>query len=424
MSLRKGKGDEAPTAKDNRPLASLMRSSLFVSIRTEALRHEDDVLTMSSDVIVDLPTLQYTTRDRDTEVSRSCPAEENHTDDAYSDSDSDADQDEGVQHGTCDLDAALQAAMPTSVYMEGSRDVQIGSRLHYNAPVTIKQYVHVLRPDSETREEAVAEPRTNGNNNSSCSNKPQEYTPGVTVTTVKPPLSPTHWGIISGAAILIIAGLMVTVYYFKTGGPSSTNPPPAEDMPVLPPPEPNSTLPNGHRIISKPDWRGRPPKYVRPLVQPTPYVVITHTAGNRCSDFNTCAAQLRNIQDQHVGENNMADIGYNFCVGDDGNIYVGRGWDVTNKLDGWVKFKSIAICFLGNYVYEYLNTAQIESTQQLLKLGVEWGKLHPEYRLVAHNQTTPTLSPGTNVYDVIQNWPHFFIPFTNNTSHPMTQLKD
>nr|CAD7263394.1 unnamed protein product [Timema shepardi] len=188
--------------------------------------------------------------------------------------------------------------------------------------------------------------------------------------------------------------------------------------------EPNSTLPNGHRIISKPDWRGRPPKYVRPLVQPTPYVVITHTAGNRCSDFNTCAAQLRNIQDQHVGENNMADIGYNFCVGDDGNIYVGRGWDVTNKLDGWVKFKSIAICFLGNYVYEYLNTAQIESTQQLLKLGVEWGKLHPEYRLVAHNQTTPTLSPGTNVYDVIQNWPHFFIPFTNNTSHPMTQLKD
>ncbi|CAG2064164.1 unnamed protein product, partial [Timema podura] len=100
---------------------------------------------------------------------------------------------------------------------------------------------------------------------------------------------------------------------------------------------PNSTLPNGHRIISKPDWGGRPPKYVRPLVQPTPYVVITHTAGNRCSDFNTCATQLRNIQDQHVGENNMPDIGYNFCVGDDGNIYVGRGWDVTNKLDGWVR---------------------------------------------------------------------------------------
>nr|CAD7613411.1 unnamed protein product [Timema genevievae] len=265
----------------------------------------------------------------------------------------------------------------------------------------------------------------------SCSlnNKPQEYTPGVTVTTVKPPLlyRPTYWGLISGAVILVIAGLIFTVYYFKTGDPSSTYPPLAEDMPVLPslnPPEPNSTLPNGHRIFSKPNWGGRPPKYVRPLVQPTPYVVITHTAGNRCSDFNTCATQLRNIQDQHVGENNMPDIGYNFCVGDDGNIYVGRGWDVTNMLDGWVRFKSISICFLGNYVYEYLNTAQIESTQQFLKLGVEWGKLHPEYKLVAHNQTTPTLSPGNNVYNVIQNWPHFFIPFTNSTSYPRAQLKD
>nr|CAD7441869.1 unnamed protein product [Timema bartmani] len=354
---------------------------------------------MSNDVIVDLPMPQHVARDRDTEVLRSSTADESRTNAAYSDSDSDSwedqanvDQDEGVQHEPCDLDAALQASTPTSVYMEGSRDVQIGSRLHYNAPVTINQYVHVLRSDSETQKEVVAESRTNANNNNSCSlnNEPQEYTPGVTVTTVKPPLlhRPTYWGLISGAVILVIAGLMFTVYYFKTGDPSSTYPPPAEDMPVLPfldPPgeewstfvqetifrsagcmrpcwytdynkemlshsnkhitmlantyddKPNSTLPNGHRIISKSDWRGRPPKYVRPLVQPTPYVVITHTAGNRCSDFNTCATQLRNIQDQHVGENNMPDIGYNFCVGDDGNIYVGRGWDVTNMLDGWVR---------------------------------------------------------------------------------------
>jgi hypothetical protein len=33
---------------------------------------------------------------------------------------------------------------PSNIHMENSSDIQIGSRLHYNAPVTINQYVHVL----------------------------------------------------------------------------------------------------------------------------------------------------------------------------------------------------------------------------------------------------------------------------------------
>jgi hypothetical protein len=33
---------------------------------------------------------------------------------------------------------------PSNIHMENNSDVQIGSRLHYNAPVTINQYVSVL----------------------------------------------------------------------------------------------------------------------------------------------------------------------------------------------------------------------------------------------------------------------------------------
>jgi hypothetical protein len=41
----------------------------------------------------------------------------------------------GVQH---------TGGPPSNIHMENNSDVQIGSRLHYNAPVTINQYVSVL----------------------------------------------------------------------------------------------------------------------------------------------------------------------------------------------------------------------------------------------------------------------------------------
>jgi len=52
---------------------------------------------------------------------------------------------------------------PSNIHMENSSDVHIGSRLNYNAPVTINQCVHVLRnsdvvQDGDLLREAIQGP--------------------------------------------------------------------------------------------------------------------------------------------------------------------------------------------------------------------------------------------------------------------------
>jgi hypothetical protein len=49
----------------------------------------------------------------------------------------------------------------------------------------------------------------------------------------------------------------------------------------------------------------------------------------------------------------------------------------------------------------------IEALQELLAEGVALGKLDDDYKIVCHNQTKATLSPGVNVYKVIQTWSRF-----------------
>lgn len=43
------------------------------------------------------------------------------------------------------------------------------------------------------------------------------------------------------------------------------------------------------------------------------------------------------------------DIGYNFLVGGDGNVYEGRGWDIHGAHLPELNSNSIGICLLGNF---------------------------------------------------------------------------
>jgi N-acetylmuramoyl-L-alanine amidase len=43
------------------------------------------------------------------------------------------------------------------------------------------------------------------------------------------------------------------------------------------------------------------------------------------------------------------DIGYNFVVGEDGNIYEGRGWNVMGAHAPAYNAQSIGICIIGDF---------------------------------------------------------------------------
>lgn len=117
---------------------------------------------------------------------------------------------------------------------------------------------------------------------------------------------------------------------------------------------------------------------------------------------------MRNMQTYHMDDLNYADIGYNFVVGGDGNIYVGRGWyKVGSHTKNWNE-KSICVAFIGDYGEMNATEKQLEATQLLLAEGVERKLLSETYRLYGHFQVKQnTLSPGINLYNIIKTWNHW-----------------
>lgn len=62
-----------------------------------------------------------------------------------------------------------------------------------------------------------------------------------------------------------------------------------------------------------------------------------------------------------MDKNDWGDIGYQFLVGEDGNIYEGRGWDKHGAHSTPYNSKSIGICMIGNFVGKFVVVGQIDS---------------------------------------------------------------
>lgn len=174
----------------------------------------------------------------------------------------------------------------------------------------------------------------------------------------------------------------------------------------------------GHlRIVSRSDWLAQPveSKYLAKLSHPVPWVIISHTATESCSNQSQCVLRVRLIQTFHIESRKWHDIGYNFLVGGDGSAYCGRGWDsVGAHTLGYNNF-AIGISFIGTFNNNDPPKEQLEACRKLIKRGVDLGKIAKDYKLFGHRQLSSTLSPGDKLFEIIVEWPHFVSDFTNLT---------
>lgn len=77
-----------------------------------------------------------------------------------------------------------------------------------------------------------------------------------------------------------------------------------------------------------------------------------------------------------------------FKVSDEGNIYVGRGWDWANTYAN----NTLAITFMGDYGRYNTTAKQLDGVQFLLAHAVANRKLANDYKLVAQNQVSERVS--------------------------------
>ncbi|XP_001605218.1 peptidoglycan-recognition protein SC2 [Nasonia vitripennis] len=162
-------------------------------------------------------------------------------------------------------------------------------------------------------------------------------------------------------------------------------------------------------IIRRADWGARQPKGpLAPLaVEPPPYVIVHHAASDTCTSRAICQARLRSFQDYHMNTKKWSDIGYNFLVGEDGNVYEGRGWGKAGAHAKTYNDKSIGICVIGNYENRSPNSAATEAVKSLISHGVSLGKINKAYSLIGHRQASPTSCPGNKLYQLVQTWPNW-----------------
>ncbi|KAI4481861.1 hypothetical protein M0804_009382 [Polistes exclamans] len=168
------------------------------------------------------------------------------------------------------------------------------------------------------------------------------------------------------------------------------------------------------RIITREEWKARKPLNEEQLERtPTPYVVIHH-GGIRhyCYDRESCSKIVRSYQDLHIDVRGWFDIGYNFVIGEDGNIYEGRGWNKVGAHAPGYNFQSIGICVIGDFSDFLPNAAALRALNSLISCGVSLGKIKLDYNVIGHRQARDTICPGDTFYKYVMALPHW-------TSHPI-----
>ncbi|XP_073840299.1 peptidoglycan-recognition protein SD-like [Musca autumnalis] len=161
------------------------------------------------------------------------------------------------------------------------------------------------------------------------------------------------------------------------------------------------------QIINRAEWKAKPAavEHMTPLELPALRVIIAHTAGNECKTKTACSQEVRNIQNFHMTRAFFGDIGYNYLIGSDGNVYEGRGWQYQGAIAKGVNAGSINIGFIGVFQKQLPSQEALNAAKLLMDKLKTDQKLKDDYKIFGHRQLSPTVSPGDALYAEIQTWP-------------------
>lgn len=87
--------------------------------------------------------------------------------------------------------------------------------------------------------------------------------------------------------------------------------------------------------------------------------------------------------------------------------FTGRGWNKQGVHTKEHNERSICIAFMGEFCTEKPSEIQLEAAKNVIELGLQLGKISPDYKLFGHCQLKATLSPGEALYQIITTWPNW-----------------
>lgn len=95
-----------------------------------------------------------------------------------------------------------------------------------------------------------------------------------------------------------------------------------------------------------------------------------------------------------MNSDGLDDISYNFLIGSDGVVYVGRGWYKQSEVDDP---EAIVVAFIGNFFIEWPNKYQLEAFEKLMAMGLSLNLLAVDCTLAATCDRTTSNSPAEKI---------------------------
>ncbi|KAG8180785.1 hypothetical protein JTE90_023751 [Oedothorax gibbosus] len=160
-------------------------------------------------------------------------------------------------------------------------------------------------------------------------------------------------------------------------------------------------------LVTRERWDAREPKSTESMATPVPHLFIHHTAMGACNDFESCKQMMQIIQNFHMDDRGWEDIGYNFLIGGDGRVYEGRGWNRVGAHTRGYNRDGIAFCLMGNYVSKAPSELMLNTTKKMVKCAENENYVMSDYQLHGHRDASCTECPGSELYAIIETWPHF-----------------
>lgn len=108
----------------------------------------------------------------------------------------------------------------------------------------------------------------------------------------------------------------------------------------------------------------------------------------------------------------MKDIPYNFLIGDDGNVYEGRGFRFegqhTENVNGST-FNDIGICvaFIGTYKIKQPSAAQVEAFENFLDYYKNEGIVNDDCKLFFQDQLSEPIIAADALLQTLKTWQNF-----------------
>lgn len=129
------------------------------------------------------------------------------------------------------------------------------------------------------------------------------------------------------------------------------------------------------RFVERQQWLAQPPQKKLPDLQlPVGLVIVLPTNTDNCTTQAACVFRVRLRQTFDIESLQEDDIAFNFLIGGDGNVYVGRGWDLVGAHMTGYNSRSLSLAYIGSFQTQKPSDKQLSVTHLLLQKRGEAGQ--------------------------------------------------